>query len=149
MGAPTRALQNFFEFQKQRCNDQRLLAWKQFIHKATLNPFTPNTPYLPHSFIECRHFCSIESARWRATNVVWASETEEQCVRIWPACQCLSVRSPAYGPNSKPVTRKSAKGTPKSIDEPIIGLEKLGFICLTQFADHEEFGEQFPSRCLL
>ncbi len=50
-------------------------------------------------------------------------------MRIWSRFAFLSVRSPAYGPNSKAVTRKSARGTPKSVDdEPIIGLEKLGFI---------------------
>jgi hypothetical protein len=88
---------------------------KQFIHKITLNTLAPNTPYLPHSFIECRNFCSIGSAKWRATNVVCGTETKEQCVRIWSPFEFSSVRSPAYGPNSKPVTRKSAKGTPKSI----------------------------------
>jgi hypothetical protein len=43
MGVPTRALQNFFVFQRQRCNDKKFQAPNpnlfSFIHHQTLNPF--------------------------------------------------------------------------------------------------------------
>jgi hypothetical protein len=54
-----------------------LLKWAIF---ATLT----NTPCLSHSFIEMSNFCTVESPRWRFTNVLWASEEKEQCVRFQP-----------------------------------------------------------------
>jgi hypothetical protein len=36
----------------------------------TLNPFKPNTPYLPHSFIKMSKFQNIGSSRWKATNIL-------------------------------------------------------------------------------
>jgi hypothetical protein len=42
----------------------------------------PNTPYLLSSFNELTNYYNIGNARWRVTNVLGASEVEEQCVRI-------------------------------------------------------------------
>ncbi len=51
-----------------------LFKFLKFIHHWTLKPFTSNTPYLSHSFIKLSHFCDIESARWKVTNVLQALE---------------------------------------------------------------------------
>jgi len=48
------------------------------------SPLTPNTPNLAHSFIKLRDVFSIGSTRWSTKNVLWASESEEQCVRSGP-----------------------------------------------------------------
>jgi hypothetical protein len=51
------------------------------MHHLTLNPLTPNTPYLAHSFTELRDLCGAGSSRCKAENVLRALESEEQCVR--------------------------------------------------------------------
>jgi hypothetical protein len=64
MGVPTRALQNFFVFWKQRCNNQKFQISNpnpfQFTHHQTLKPFKPNTPYLPHSLSNIAFFVALE-----------------------------------------------------------------------------------------
>jgi len=62
------------------CNDQRSQARNPdlflFTYYQTLNPLTPNTSYLAHSFIKF-------TKKKLLTNVLWVSESKEQCVRIW------------------------------------------------------------------
>ncbi len=71
-------------------------------------PPTPNTPYLPHSFIELSNFCKVGSARWRATNFLWSSNEEENMwgfELLWvlkcsltgiPNCPLLPEWTPVY-----------------------------------------------------
>jgi len=60
-----------------------LICYNSFITKHwTLLHQTPHV--FPHSFIESSNFCSLESVRWRATNVLWTSQVNEQFVKIWP-----------------------------------------------------------------
>jgi len=64
-----------------------LLKWAIF---ATLT----NTPCLSYSFTEMSNFCDVESVRWRVTNVLWASEEKEQCMRFQPlfgVLKCLLI----------------------------------------------------------
>jgi hypothetical protein len=73
-------------FKRQRCNNQRFLNWNLnlfwFTHHLALSPITPNTPYLPHSFTKLSNFCRGGNTRWKTTDILWASEENEQCVGI-------------------------------------------------------------------
>ncbi len=62
---------------------------------------------LPQFFTGSSNYCSIRSARWRVTNILWPSEAEDQCVRF----NLLTVLtcSPAYIPYSL-VTHPSPPG---------------------------------------
>jgi hypothetical protein len=81
MGVPTRALQKLILFQRQRSNILNSKSQSVSIHPSSnIEPLTASTSYLSHSFTKVRIFCSIESTRWRATNVLLASKVEEQCV---------------------------------------------------------------------
>jgi len=87
MNALTKDLPNFFVFKRHQCNNKKLLAWNfnifESIHHQTLNPFKPNTPYLPHSFIKLSKFRNIGSSSWRVANILWALEIEQQCMNTW------------------------------------------------------------------
>ncbi len=74
-------------FPEAKIQQSKILCSKSyFTHLQTLKRIIPNTQYFLHSFTELREKinCHVGSSRWRATNVLWASEAEEQCVRIQP-----------------------------------------------------------------
>ncbi len=58
---------------KKKSQNLNLFSLTQY---QTLKPFTPNTPYPAHSFTKLNNFCNVGSVRWRATNVLRASEIE-------------------------------------------------------------------------
>jgi len=47
-------------------------------------PLHRTPPYFPHSFFKLANFCGIGSTRWRSTNVLGASEADDEYVRIQP-----------------------------------------------------------------
>jgi hypothetical protein len=69
MGAPSRALQNLLLFQRQMVQIQNILNVNPnlFLIHSSLNiePLTPNTPYLPHSFTKLSNVCNVGSDTWR------------------------------------------------------------------------------------
>jgi len=47
-------------------------------------PYIKHPHIFPNDLLNWEIFVALESARWKATNVIWASEGKEQCVRIQP-----------------------------------------------------------------
>ncbi len=64
--------------------------------KLEIHPSSNTEPLYTEHFISSPLLYQIEQIlqHWRATNVLWASEGEEQCVRI--AVEFLSVHLPTY-----------------------------------------------------
>jgi len=61
----------------------KILIFFKFVDHQTLNPFTSNTPYLPHSFTKLSNLYVVGSARWKATNVLWASKKQRNNVWVF------------------------------------------------------------------
>ncbi len=87
MGAVTRILQNVCLLHRQTWRIQGFKLLK------ILNCF--NSPNIKHRILYIKHpisssflsqiesnFCNVESTRWKVSNVLWASEAQEQCVMI-------------------------------------------------------------------
>jgi hypothetical protein len=80
--------------------DLKLEIWICFSSPITKDwaPLHQTPPNFPHSFTKLSNICDAESVRWKATNVLWASEAEEKCVKDLNFFDFLNVLSSAYLP---------------------------------------------------